>query len=363
LSRTLPIASTLALGFVAAFGCSAGPQEEVLVAVAEEFQAPDVPGAILFESKSVDLGETFQHHQYEVRFPFTVVGENAIRVQELNTGVGFTLAHLEPPLLLGDWIPPGTQGAVVVTFDAGRYKADKTSLVSVRGDFESERVELSAEAFVIPVFEMEPRIVQFGEIILGDDSPQKHSQIVVVTALKEFKVLQWKRTPPGVSVEAMDGGVVLNDGRAVQSFRVTAGPEMTEGRMSTSFIGETDLGVDLEFMVNADVVGLVRYAPSSRVAFGIFDQGQEKKRYIKIESVRGAVVVPLPTLTLEGDAAKVMQAEVRTVSEGMHHRITLNIGKRAPSGSYNGVLRITYPEASGLAPKEIMLNARIRSSR
>ncbi|PCJ51803.1 MAG: hypothetical protein COA70_13620 [Planctomycetota bacterium] len=329
----------------------------------KEFQAPLVPGAILFETKSVDLGETFQHHQYEVRFPFTVVGEDAVRVKELNTGVGFTLAYLEPPLLLGDWIHPGTQGAVVVTFDAGRYKADKTSTVLVRGDFESEREQLSAEAFVIPVFELEPRVLQFGDIILGDAYSQKRSLVVQITALKEFQVLCWKRTPPGVSIEAIEGVEILEDGRAVQSFRVTAGPEIAEGRMSTSFIGETDLGTEIEFMVNANVLGMVKYAPSSRVAFGIFDQGKEKKRSIRIESVRGAVDVPLPTLTIEGEAAKVMQAEVRTVTSGLHHRITLNIGKHAPSGSYNGVLRITYPEASGLAPKEIMLNARIRSSR
>jgi len=59
----------------------------------------------------------------------------------------------------------------------------------------------------------------------------------------------------------------------------------------------------------------------------------------------------------------VVQAEVVTVEEGTHHEIKLHIGDTAAAGSYNGVLRISFPEASGLEPKEITLNARIRRTR
>ena len=51
------------------------------------------------------------------------------------------------------------------------------------------------------------------------------------------------------------------------------------------------------------------------------------------------------------------------VEEGSQHEIRLHISDTAAAGSYKGVLRISFPEASGLEPKEITLHARIRRTR
>ena len=367
----------LGLGLLAVPSCTPEESEvvpnvaevEVEPEIVERFQAPAVLGSLVFEHAEVDLGDVLQHHEYEVRYPFSVMGEGAVRIQEMDTHTGFTDSHFEPSFALGEWMPLGTKGAVVVTFDAGRYKNEKATSVLLRGDFQSNRIELLGKAFVHPVFEMKPIVVQFGSIRKADLAFGGHSQLIEVTALKDFEILRWRRTPPGVSieevetVEELEGMEATTDGRVVRSFLVTPEPGMPEGRMSSSFIAETSLGVELEFMVNAEIIDSVRYSPSSRVAFGIFDQGKEKRRSVKVEAWDPHLNLPIPTVTIEGDAAKVMSAEVHTVTKDAQYNIVLNIGKHAAPGSYNGVLRISYPEASGVAPKEIMLNARIRSSR
>lgn len=325
-----------------------------------------------FDSIKIDLGGVFQHHTYPLEFPFLVEGPDPVILFELDTSCGCTEAFTRP-----DWdlevegkawplnkpIPAGARGAIAATFDAGRYKDDKASTITVRGNFLSRRVTLSVQTHITPVFVMDPTVVQFGSILSGTLRDAAPEEIVKVTAMEDFKITRWKRTPPGVLIEQLDGVEKTDDGRVIRSFRVVAGSDMTEGRTSSSFIGETDLGVELEFMVNAEVLGAVKYAPSSRVAFGIFDQGKAKSRTIKIESTRGAIKLPVPTLEILGDANKVMQAELVTITAEQHYSVKLLIGEDAPAGSYNGVLRITYPEGSSVAQKEIMVNARIRSSR
>ena len=366
MSRT-PFFLAFAIGLLAVPSCSSEKSEagSGLAEVEQQNQvaAPAVLGSLAFERTEVDLGDVYQHHRYEVRYPFTVVGEGAVRVKEMATDNGFTEAHFEPPVALKEWMPVGTKAEVVVTFDAGRYSEQKETSITLRGDFQSSPNMLVAKAFVLPVFEINPAVVQFGSIRKIELEEGIHSQMVEVIGLKDFEVLGWKRTPPGVSMQALEGVKTTRGGRVVRTFRVTAGPEMTEGRTSSSFIAETDLGVDLELMVNAEVLGPVKYTPSSRVAFGIFDQGEEKHRSVKVEAGDLDLSVPLPTVAIMGDCEAVMSAEVRAVEQDREYNIVLNIGKHAAPGSYNGVLRISYPEASGLAPKEIMLNARIRSSR
>jgi len=327
---------------------------------------------LVFDALEVDLGGVYQHHTYPLEFPFVVDGPDPVLLTELDTSCGCTEAFTRP-----DWdlevegekwplnkeIPAGARGAIAATFDAGRYKDEKASTITVRGNFLSRRITLGVKANITPVFEMEPRIVQFGDILSGTLREENPTREVRVTAMKDFRITRWKRTPPGVLIKKKDVSEVMEDGRVVHTFIVTAGPDMQEGRMASSFIGETDLGIELEFMVNASVLGAVKYAPATRVAFGIFDQGTAKHRTIKIESTQGAIKLPAPRLEVVGDAADVILAELETVTAEQHYTVRLTIPEEAPFGSYNGVLRIIYPDGSGIAQKEVMLNARIRKPR
>jgi hypothetical protein len=123
-------------------------------------------------------------------------------------------------------------------------------------------------------------------------------------------------------------------------------------------IAETSIGIDLEFLVNGKVLGAIQYAPSQSLSFGIFDQGQARIRTVKLES--SGLLIPEPTIELIGDAQKVMTGKLVVTQPGKLYEIKINISDTVPAGSYNGILRITFPEASGLQRKEIVLRARIR---
>ena len=335
-------------------------------------QAGDSGSDLKFEYLAFDLGKVYQHHDYDLEFPFTVEGPDPVVITELDSTCGCTSVKIRPdwdPDFEGEYwplnrpIPAGAKGAVVAKFESGRYKDDKPTSVTVRGNFLSRKIVLSVTAFVQPVFALDMVVLQFGEVLSGALRDADPKQTIKVVAMKEFEVVRWKRVPPGVLVSRQEGSKVMEDGRVETYFDIIAGPDMPIGRMSSSVIAETSIGVDLEFLVNADVVGAVKYAPATRVAFGIFDQGKARKRTVKVQSTRTGLKLPVPQFEVAGDAAKVVQAELVTVEDQQHYEIKLTIGAEAPAGSYNGVLRISYPEGSGLAEKEVVLNARIRQPR
>lgn len=335
-------------------------------------QAGDSDSDLKFDFLTLDLGKVYQHHEYEIEFPFTVEGPDDVIVTELDSTCGCTSVKIRPdwdPDFEGDFwplnrpIPAGAKGTVVGKFESGRYQKEKPTSITVRGNFRSRKIVLSVTAFVIPVFELDNVVLQFGEILSGALREEDPAMKVRVVAMGAFEVKRWKRVPPGVLVTRLEGDKVLADGRIETFFEVTAGADMPVGRISSSVIAETDLGVDLEFLVNASVVGAVKYAPASRVAFGIFDQGKARKRTVKVEATRTGLQLPAPRFEIMGDAAKVVKAELVTIEDQQNYEIKLTIGEDAGAGSYNGTLRISYPEGTGLAQKEIVLNARIRQPR
>ncbi len=338
-------------------------------------QAPNIPGSrsdLVFDFIEKDLGKVYQQHQYDLAFPFVVEGPDPVLLSELDTSCGCTEAKVRP-----DWdvsvegqawplnkpIPAGSRGAISAVFDASRYRGDKASTITVRGDFLSRKIILGVKADVIPVFVPEPSVVQFGEVLAGSLRQEDPSKTISITAMKDFKIKRWKRVPPGVLIEEVDSAETLDDGRVKRLFKVTAGPDMPEGRMSSSVIAETDLGLDFEFLVNVDVLGAIKYAPATRVAFGVVDHGKAKRRTIKIEATRGAIELPKPSLEFLGAAAKAMRGQVETVVEGKQYVVKITLPKDVAAGSYDGVLRISYPPESGLETKEVLLNARIRQPR
>ncbi|MHC4823998.1 MAG: DUF1573 domain-containing protein [Planctomycetota bacterium] len=325
-----------------------------------------------FDYLESDLGRAYQHHTYDVEFPFLVDGPDPVVLTELDSSCGCTKVKIRPDWELEvegeSWplnkeIPAGARGAISAVFDAARYQDEKASTITVRGNFLSRKIVLGVVAQVIPVFEVAPNVVQFGEVLAGALRDEDPSKIVAVTAMKEFEIKRWKRVPPGIQIEVLEDVKKIEDGRVIKNFLLTAGKDMPEGRMSSSVIAETDLGIDLEFLVNIDILGAVKYAPSSRVAFGIFDQGQTRRRTIKVEATRGAIKLPVPMVEIVGAAGDVMTASIETKTPELNYEIKLNVGKEAAAGSYNGLLKITYPEGSGIASKEIILNARIRLPR
>lgn len=326
-----------------------------------------------FSEMQKDLGTVYQFQSYDLVFPFQVKGEDPLVITEISTSCGCTDAKIYPdwegadstkPYPLNQPIPPNAKGRIVAEFNGERAVNEKSSTITIRGNMPEGKVVLGVKAFVVPVFQISPAQARFGDMLtasLRDEDPVVE---VEVTAMKEFEVLRWKRVPRGIAVkELTEKHEVHEDGQVTAKFEFTATKDLPEGNLSSSVIAETSLGVDLEVQVIGVIRGAVKYAPNQRVAFGIFDEGTKKVRSIKIESTLGKVKLPEPKVSLTGDSAKVVDAEVVAGATPDSWEIKLRIDADAPAGSYNGVLKIEYPEEAQLAAKEIVVNARIRPAR
>ena len=321
-----------------------------------------------FERIDSDIGEVYQQHTYDLDFPFEVDGDDAIVISAIDTSCGCTDAFIYPAWdtdTYGDvWplnqpIPAGAKGSVRATFDGSRYKRDKSSTITLRGNFLERKATLGVKAFVKPVFDVQPQNINFGEIItsaLIEKSPEK---MITITAMKGYEIERWVRVPTGVEVNAVGEVTELEGGAVSQQYRVAINANIASGPMASSVDAETSLGVNLTFTVAARVLGPVRYAPAQRVAFGIFDAGQRKHRTVKLESTRGAPDMPTPTAEIVGGAKDaIVIEEIRPTEAG--YQIKMIIAETVPPGNYNGLLKISYPDNPDYEQHEMRVNARIR---
>jgi len=336
-------------------------------------QAGRSRSTLKFEDLEHDLGTVYQFQKYDVEFPFVVDGPDPVVITETDTSCGCTGVDIYPrweganqdkPWPMNQPMPAGAHALVVAHFDGQRAVKDKSSTVTIRGNMPEGKIILGLKAFVLPVYEISPSQARFGEMLIGSLREEDPTVVVQVKAMKDFEVLRWKRVPRGVLIKEEGERTTESDtGRILASFRLTATKDLPEGALSSSVIAETSLGVDLEIQAVGVVLGAVNYSPNQRVAFGIFDEGTRKVRSVKIESTLGKVKLPKPTVTLSGDAANAVQAEVKPGVNPDSWEVKLRIGNDVAAGSYNGVLRISYPEDAHLDAKEIVVNARIRPAR
>jgi hypothetical protein len=321
------------------------------------------------EKYEIDLGTVYQRLSYDLEFPFVVNGPDSITLSaEPDTSCGCTVAYIRPdwdPDFEGDrWpigepIPAGARGTVIAVFDGSLYQEEKASTITIRGNFLSNKVTLGVKAFIEPIFKSSPAQVNFKDLQLLELSKEEAFKDVTVTAMKSFEVLRWVKATPGIRVEEIGEPETMEDGRMVRRFRISATAELPEGRLASSLIAETDLGENLEFRVAAVALGPVRYAPQNmRLNFGIFDQGSSRTRALKLEST--GLALPHPQFEVVGAASSVMTAALEVKEEGLHYAIKVTIGKDTPPGRYDGLLRVTYPEGSGIPSKEIVLSALVR---
>lgn len=344
---------------------SPGPGTDMNGPIAEGRSRSDMQ----MDKYEIDLGTVYQRLSYDLEFPFVVNGPDPIVITEkLDTSCGCTVAYIRPdwdPDFEGDhWpigkeIPAGARGTVVAVFDGSLYQEEKASTITVRGNFLSNKVTLGVKAFIEPIFKSSPAQVNFKELQLIELSKQEASRDIRVTAMKPFEVLRWVKVTPGIRVEEIGEPEIIEEGRMVRNFRVSATAELPEGRLTSTLIAETDLGENLEFRVAAVALGPVRYAPQTmRLSFGIFDQGPSRSRALKLYST--GLTLPQPSFEVVGAAATVMSAELQVNEEGKQYVIKVTIAEGTPAGRYDGLLRVSYPEGSDIPTKEVVLSALIR---
>ena len=124
-----------------------------------------------FSAIEKDLGKVYQSHTYPMEFEFEVKGDDSVTIDAVDVTCGCTDAYIYPSWdletygerwPLGVAIPSGVSGAIKVTFDGARYRRDKSSTITLRGNFLERKATLGVKAFVLPVFDMSPQNLTFG---------------------------------------------------------------------------------------------------------------------------------------------------------------------------------------------------------
>lgn len=329
---------------------------------------------LTFAKTAIELGEIYQHDKIPFEFPFFVDGSDPVIITRLDSNCGCTDMQIradwemaaegaDPNLVklyvLGTEIPAGAKATVIGVFTPENRKGDKSSIVTLNGNFANTPVKLDIHTKIRALFDVTPPQVKFGDVLAGVEGGARPQEVKVVSR-DPFEIVSWKRLPPGVKVEPVGAAKPTGYKNEVERrFLVSLGADAPEGLLSSSCIAETSIKMNLEILVLGNVTGPVSYTPVARLAFGMVPAGEERSRTVDLESALAAVVLPAPTAELEGDVHQYMTASVATVEEGRFHRVRVTLAAQSEPRTLTGILRLKYPAGSGIPDREFPISGRV----
>ena len=319
---------------------------------------------IQFEVHDLDLKEVYQNQEFPVEFPFKVEGKDDVVFTGLETSCGCTNVYVEvngEKYVLNEIIPAGSQGILHATFTSAKYRKEKNSVITLRGNAANLPEKLTLYAFVKPVFEYEPSQVRFGDVMAAGLREEDPVKVIKVIAKEPFEVKKWRRLPKGVTIT--DTGRVETGANGMEQYRwfeVKLGEDVNPGILYQSAIAETTLGDQMEIVVHANVVGPVKYFPEQRLWFGTVNQGQTPVRVLKVVATMDEIPLVVPEVIFEGaDVFKVVTAEK---TPGKEFVVRVKMNGDAPLGRHGGTLKLIYPEGSTFKNHQILVSAIVRKA-
>jgi hypothetical protein len=375
----------------------------ILVLAASACGGADGGSALRFETSRLDLGTMFQYDEKVFSLPFTIEGDAPVRIEVLDTSCGCTdvrlvvngevllqaekRSHAAPPsqdpgteeedegltASAGEReivLKPGTRGEVLGTYRPERRLNHQVVGVTIIGDMLNSPARAEIHAFLKPVFVLEKDAASFGTVLQEAVDGGRVVREFSVQAARAFSVKLWKNVPEGVAVELVEGSAVpVGDGpEVVQTVRVRLLPGLPIAQLRQFAIsGDTSLGAPLGFVVAWRVVGPVTYAPDHLIQFLNKSNAREHEFVVKVRPSLDGITLPAPKAELLGGVAEVLRTEVSSLAaspdgrQGWLIRVTLPQGTTA--ATYQGTLRISYPDGSGITPWEMVVNARVQEPR
>jgi len=315
-----------------------------------------------FSKETEDLGDVFQHQEIILEFPFVVNGDDAVVVTGIDSSCGCTDAMIEvegKPYVLNDEIPAGSSGYVRGVFKSAQYSNEKASKITIRGNGTQMPRILQVEAFIHQLFEMSPKEARFGDVSKNTFNSTSPMIEIALVAAEDFEILNWLKMPDGINIVDTGRREIHADGeRHLRWFRVSIGAELGDGHIYQSAIAETTMGRNLEFVIQANIFGPVRYDPDQRLTFGLMDRGQSRTRRINVRTSQVGLELGIPSIEIIGP--ELFTTELVEKQAGEFYVLKVSVGADAPVGHHNAVLRCTWPEDSGIETKDWNVKAIIR---
>ena len=305
-----------------------------------------------FEVVHIELGQMYQEEKRDLEYPFTLVGPDEVILLDPEVSCGCTEPGLEvegEPWEFGKPIPAGSKGKVLAVFDSKRYQADKASSIRVQGNATNLPQQLTIQAFILPLFQVQPRMARFDNL-LGRELRRNENptRTLEVTGAKPFEITEWVDLPEWLVLKEVGEPRVAEDGVGqVRTLEVGLDPDVPLGQHTALAEAETTLGKRLQVQVYAEVLGPVRFFPDRFPRFGLQEQGQENViRAVRIQATQDRLPIPAPRLEYSGPEG-VYEITLDEKKPGLRYDLLVRLLPDAPEGRHDGKLQLIWPEPEG----------------
>jgi hypothetical protein len=354
-------ASTLLLSVtcsVAAFGQIPGtPQVPTPLPDQTNPYAVNPDASIYSPEPSVDFGEILQGEVKPHTFTIGNRGKEPIEVRSVNPTCGCTVAFLKTKsgevidpkkLPLGKalhTLAPDETCEVSIEFNsAGQptHQLEKIIMV-ISSDDKQPALRLSLRANVVMPLALEPNLLQFGELVKGEEKTV--SATGVLSRVENLEITGWEQKPEWIDVKTELITTPANQ-KAIR-FDVTIKGTAPLGYQSTTLVANTtDAKLkSIRVPIYANIKSQVVFDSGSannkeKLDFQVIKFGEERTRSLTIKNLNPAVPYVVTGVDVESAHKDKLKVDIVTITEGVEYRIDVTTAKDLDAKYFRGNLKI-----------------------
>ena len=231
-------------------------------------------GSLLFENTQHDFGQVYRGQELTQRFNFSNVGEGVLSIQGVHTSCGCTVVEVDK----GRKYKPGETGTVEVRLNTTDFAGPivKTVTLFTNQKLSPDRV-LTVKAFVKSEWEVEPPLVDFGQLYSREGS----EQTVRVRPLNGFKL---QITGLSYNQDILDAKYTPNGNDYLVTIKVKSGIPPGFLKESVALRSNATYLQEMSIPVRGDVRGNLEFAPNY-LEFGVIPKSESSKRMLVVSGL------------------------------------------------------------------------------
>jgi hypothetical protein len=231
-------------------------------------------GSLLFETTQHDFGQVYRGQELSQRFSFSNVGEGVLSIQGVHTSCGCTVVEVDK----GRKYKPGEIGTVEVRLNTTDFVGPivKTITLFTNQKLSPDRV-LTVKAFVKSEWEVDPPLVDFGQLFSRDGA----EQTVRVRPLNGFKL---QISGLSFNQDILDAKYTPQGNDYLITIKVKSG--IAPGFLKESVVLRSNATYlqEMAIPIRGDVRGNLEFAPNY-LEFGVIPKSESAKRKIVLSGI------------------------------------------------------------------------------
>lgn len=233
----------------------------------------------MFERTSHDFGSVARHAKAEHRFVFTNLYVEDVHVADVKASCGCTT-----PTIVNPSVKTYQQGAIVATFNTGRFTGSRSATITVTIDRPfPATVRLHVKGHIRTDVTLEPGGVVLGDIDQG--VPVTRAVTVTRTGRPGWKILEVRSANPHLSGKVIDTRSDRRGVKATVQVRVGANAPPGYIRDHLMLVTNESAGSTVPVQVEGRVLPAVTVSPES-LFLGVVHPGDKVTRQVVVRAKR-----------------------------------------------------------------------------